>query len=561
MSEKDSINTNIRRNSYYLCLFMSFTILIFAPLNLYMTNQTEFWFDIYQILPLLLLCFSAFCFGGIVMIWGLSFICPNLLKYGNIIVFTLTVCAYIQGNYFIYDYMVLDGMPIEWSKHVQDGIWSAVFWILMFVVMLAIGSRKKSQQKFQSISKVVAICILLVEMVALVITAMTMDGLKKKDGGTLTRKNEFVYSPNQNLTIFILDTFDAREFTKILNENQELKEIFKDFTYYPDNVTRFDFTDYSIPQIVTGQDYNGENYQDYMQDSFTNSPLFKQLKKNGWSTNVYLDVKIPHGASKDLFDNYQNTKLGISSKRRMIGYIYKLVGFQYLPYQLKQTCWYYPDEINDLRYVKSVDGRTEFDDNEGEPYYWSNNNFNEEMNEVTGDAATDMCHIYHLRGIHTPRYYDRDFNCVGVEVGLDESGICVAKMLNRYLNLLRENNFYDNNAILILADHGTLEMENGVYRHNPLLMVKGMKENHDMAISDMTVSYVNLQDMYTKLLDGKTGENVMTKIEGVRSFYAMGNNPTPVKGKIKKQFTECLVNGNAANIENIVPTENVIYEK
>ena len=60
-----------------------------------------------------------------------------------------------------------------------------------------------------------------------------MNGFKAKVGETLT-KNEFVYSNEINLTVLILNTFEAREFTKLINENDDFKKIFKDVTYYSD---------------------------------------------------------------------------------------------------------------------------------------------------------------------------------------------------------------------------------------------------------------------------------------------------------------------------------------
>lgn len=69
---------------------------------------------------------------------------------------------------------------------------------------------------------------------------------------------------------------DARFVTPMLEENPDYREIFEDFTYYPNTVGAYPFTMMAIPHILSGEWFeNQESFWDYNVNAFKNAPLFE----------------------------------------------------------------------------------------------------------------------------------------------------------------------------------------------------------------------------------------------------------------------------------------------
>jgi hypothetical protein len=65
---------------------------------------------------------------------------------------------------------------------------------------------------------------------------------------------------------------------------------------------------------------------------------------------------------------------------------------------------------------------------------------------------------------------------------------------------------------MILGDHGLADHVHTETRQNPLLLIKGLNESHELAMSDLPISYDYLPEIYQNLLDEKTGEAVIPEI-------------------------------------------------
>lgn len=58
----------------------------------------------------------------------------------------------------------------------------------------------------------------------------------------------------------------------------EMRSLFQNFTYYRNTTNVFNHTDFSVPQIITGQNYlNDEFYGDYINHAYEKSPLLQEL--------------------------------------------------------------------------------------------------------------------------------------------------------------------------------------------------------------------------------------------------------------------------------------------
>ena len=107
-----------------------------------------------------------------------------------------------------------------------------------------------------------------------------------------------------------------------------------------------------------------------------------------------------------------------------------------------------------------------------------------------------------------------------------------------------------------MADHGYKVGDDiGRWRQNPVLLIKGAGEKHAMEISDAPISYVDLQDAYSRLMSGQTGEDIFDYKEGdsrERRFLLYEYN-------VESPMYEYIQSGKVGDRDTLLPTGR-IYE-
>lgn len=376
-----------------------------------------------------------------------------------------------------------------------------------------------------------------------------------------------MYSREKNFNILVLDAFDSRVFNDLLNGEckEEMEELFENFTYYRNTTTVYPVTDLSIPQIITGENYlNQEAYGDYLNRSYMESPLLNQLQEQNYKINIYQNVEVPDGTIVSNVDNWEKTRLSVSSHKRLLGYIYKLVGFRYLPQPLKETCWFYSDDMDDMKRINYVNEDVAGSDLDlVESYDWANKLFYENIEKMSDSELENVFHFYHLKGLHVVRNLDRDFDDAE-DVSLEETAKGMFNMLDRYFDVLKTEGIYDNSIIIIMADHAASEYPGTHYKQCPLLLVKGLEEEHSFKVTDIPVSYADLQVGYKNLLNQTNMDNIFEIRDENRERYLYQTEwlGRPMNNSdYGANLEEYVVKGNAFDSESIVKTGNVYSGK
>lgn len=503
-----------RKFNMLLSLFFSFTLIFFAPLEIFFTIYEDVWFSFTHIIGLIA---GAFLTALVLLFIFLTILQNKSEKWHGRVaafLFAIVVAAYIQGNFLPSVFGTMNGETVDWSAFTWENVLSVSMWIII-VLLCMVLFHKKGQRRFESGSKIFMICILLVQIVTLGTLCVTTDGLKSKNGAAFLDKNVYCYSSNDNVVVLLLDMYDSKVFQEIYDEqkNNEYTEMLDGFTYYPDTLGAYSLTYCAIPHILTGEKYAQEDdMNEYINEAYKKSPLIEALWKNQYSINIYTNEAAP--TEKDAYekiDNYlpsEESDMHISSKKKMLIYIYKLVGIRYLPQPLKQYCWFYSEELMDLKEVNYED----------DVYVFDNFMFYDRLENIEIETEKNTFHFYHLDGMHSPCYYDENFERTATAVsqegreGTIRNGKGMLVLIKKFLAHLKEEGIYDNSAIIIMADHGGRfsdnEKETDIDRATPLLLVKGFGESHPLQVSSRAISYDDLQEAFLKLIDGKQGEDI-----------------------------------------------------
>ncbi|MBR3115942.1 hypothetical protein IKF30_01820 [Candidatus Saccharibacteria bacterium] len=535
-----------------LALTTSFMFLIFEPISLYANNINDFWFDLYDMLPLLIPKFFLYALILFVALLICYFIATKLLKKITIyyvilsIVFCLFLITYIQGNFLAGSLPGVNGEVFNWRQYKAESITSVILWIVVFGVSLLL-IKKFKVKKYVSFITPVTCAIFVMLLLSFTSSLLTTNALEDK----FTSKSTFDYynqvSKNRNFFIFLVDAIDSRSFDKLLQDNPDYQSTFKDFTYYQDTVSYYPYTRDSIPYIFSQiPNHNETDFSEYSEKAFASSSIIKTLNDDHYNMFFYDNDIIMGADTASIFKNMSNSTT--INDKNFYTEILRYDLYKYLPYPLKGKA-----HIEDLNFWLSEleEGHADFDWHDKANYDIYNN---EEL-EIVDD---NVFHFIHLEGAHIWFNLDENLNPIDRTVGTySQKQIATFKTIKAYLDRLKSANVYNNASIVILADHG---YKDGVWeydyinnRFNPILYIKGVNETHSkMHRSDKPISFEDFGDAFNDLYNGKSSTELFSNINSPRDrtiIYYVWNK--------EDHMIEEIQTGKAWDETTIIETGNV----
>lgn len=547
--DKGSMKTRVRCVLFDLMpgilvsMATSFMMCYYAPLEVYMNNQDEFWFDYSvlqpQVLKMMLGLFAILMLVNIA-VYVLNKKVYKLLTLLEIVCF---VILYIHGNFFAADLPPMDGTTIVWAEY-YGKFRDSMLICLITLIVFSLCYKFLSSKKYFNVISFISVLISLMLMISLInITHKTNGKAVKQVDYIVSKNNEFNYSTQENFIIFVVDAFDSATFQSVIEEYPEYKSLFEGFTYYPDTVCAYPFTSRSIPFILSGEWFeNQTNVKEYYSEAIHNSLLINSLEKKGYRLDVYEDSFF-YETDYSRYSNLVETKVQVTNNHILRNNEYQLAMYKYLPYFMKED---YQVDINSFSdTMKIVDEGTQVYTINDLDYY----NFQNSQGISTTDE--NVFKFIHIEGAHVPFDLDENMNWI------DNTGTyalkirATIKILENYLQKLKDSNVFDNSKIVIMGDHGFDELYRSLEnRSNALLMVKGLNENDDFKTSELPISYDDLQGMYQNLLNGATGDTAfegLTDDNNERRFLSHGWTNENV-------LTEYMQTGHATDMSTMIAT-------
>lgn len=482
-------------SSVLLGAAIAFMFFIFAPLDAFFANKDEFWFSLFQLLPMLVITFVGFTviFSVFMLLIQRSKAAPYI--YGFLLYVYLFF--YIQGNYIPRNYGVLNGTEINWSDYGTYGIMSIVLAIVCILLWIISLLKLKDRDRIYSIGKYLCIFIILIQAVTIGVVWI-QDVVTGEDQAqekcVVTNKDMLNLSKDNNVIVFLLDTFDAQDMLNLLQgeDAEEYRELFGGgFTFYPDTLGAYPTTKAAVPHILTGAwYYNEKPYAEYIRDAYRDSPVLESLRANDYSVGLYTEDRLLNEDS----DMYINVAVGtyyVKNYSLFAAKVYQLVAFNYMPHQLKRYFSLDTGEFEELK-ATSLEG--------GAYSYEVQANYAYLLEKGVSVTESGNCfRFYHTAGVHPTYTFGKD---LVTEAGLtydvyDEAeGNCT--YLKTFFDELKKEGIYDSSTIIIMADHGHYD-----YSQNPLFMIKNAGETDGFAISKEKMSFAYLSDILTSLIDGE----------------------------------------------------------
>ena len=538
------------KSSTAICLAMSYMCCFFEPLQLYFTNIEEYWYDIYNLLPVCLLLFFIAFFLMESVLLVLNIVNDKLWTFSYVALGIIFLCFYIQGNYLAGNLPILDGNAVDWHKYDEQRIYSLVLWGVVLLATVILCRIKKMDFAVKAY-KWLSLFILAILIFTNITTCFMKKGMVDKGKFSVTYKDFMSMSgEGKNFVILLLDSVNGEEMEQWLSEDPQIRETLKDFTYYDNLMAGYPSTIHSIYQILGGDWYEcTESINDYRTRVLLTSPLFDTLEEQDYAEGLYTD-EAPFLENEGLyrFDNYEKLQPSFSSVWKFVKVEMRMVGLKYMPYDLKRRCLVLPNEISDLKTLEN---------GKDAPYEEDNDIFLDYMREPFDLSDRNAFRFIHLWGAHAPYVYDRHLNRLTEETDYYETVRATIGMAMCYVTKLKEQGIYDNTAILILSDHGFNSEPCEEYHYNPydrqhaILFAKGFGEQREsMKVSNAPIAMEDLPSAYLKLLEGNSGDNIFPYKEGEtrERRYLLYILPDTLK------FKEYIQYGQAGDEDTMIPT-------
>ena len=527
-----------------LAFSISFMAFIFEPIMMYANNINDFWFDfMILIFPTMLFFIVSF-----VLIFGillLSFYIAKSKKKEKVFyIFLFSLGAlflvfYINSNYLAGFLPALDGEIIDYGGFLVN--FFAILIPILIVVGIILLVKKFRFEKAAKILAYIQLAVVVMLSVSLISVFLTTPVLENKRNLIVsTTKNLNLASEKENFFIFLVDAIDSTTFNKIVESDEKYQETLKDFVYFPDSLSGYDFTRDSIPLIFSGVfNKNEQAFSEYSTKAFDGSPLFKALDEQNYLRNFYDNDFVWESEEVTKFSNIESlenkVKLVPMFKQEM-----KYILFKFLPQPLKRF-----SKIEGLNFnlARPIDER--------EVFRWGDVHFyNDVLEEEIGKTDKKVFSYIHIEGAHVPFTIDENVRYVDEGEGSYPKKVeATMKIIRKYLERLKSADVYDNSSIVILADHGYNFEESG--RQNPILYIKTKNETRESTkVSEKQVSYVDLAEAFVRILNRKTSEELFADlpVEGrTRTFIHNGF-------KTEDHMIEYQTTDKAWNKDSLIPT-------
>lgn len=439
----------------------SFTLLLFAPFELYFSNAAELWFPFSRIWW----CFALLFVCALLLLTGLGLLLRGeLLNRYAAFLFGLCLALYVQGNFLNIDYGPLNGAEIRWERYGAYSIFNTLVFLFIFLLPFFILAFFK--KAFASILRFVTVTMVLMQIVTLCYMAFILRPVPLEGDYGLGWEGALdVSAADDNIVVLVLDTFDNKFLEPLLAEDPAALDFMEGFTYYENTLGTYKFTFPSMTVALTGQLHTEESdftsNAAYLNRAWRSDELFTKLHELGYDIRLLGASQYLGEARPDLIDNYMSDPKIVTSYPGLISKFLTFEAFKYLPHALKPGFWLYTGEFNQYRALSiyhMIDPLT----------------YQRFINEpISADAPAKTFRLYHLVGMHTPYTLSREVT----EVSEDESSRFIQsqgtlKFWREIIEQLKASGAYDRSTVVVMADHGLTHDNIPDDAYNPILFIK-----------------------------------------------------------------------------------------
>lgn len=474
-------------------VFMVFTIFVVAPYEIVAANSVDLVFGLSDTWAIIA---APAAIGAVCLALLVSLLRGKPFQIVLLIVFSVGLAAYVQALLLNGALPAADGKAVLWDDYTTIMVISSAVWVLIIAAPLVLS--RWFGPTCRGAAAVVSVCLVIVQAVGVVSLFNVVPGgmeaaaaSEEADASTvegerqITEEGMFEVASKNNVIVLVVDTVDLDDVDKLLENDPSVKDRLDGFTYFDNTTGSMIPTRYAIPYLLSGQlPTPDETIGEYLTYKYDRSTFLPDISKAGYSIGLYSDSVLlePYFSPErqqiadstlnihPLEEAQRSASLNVEGSLQSL---WKCALYRDMPWPLKPPFWFYTDEVNNSMVQWDVNAT-----GGGVPYTMNDFNYYEKLKNI-GLSVNDGGYegtfkFIHTQGVHEP--YSMDAN--GQDVGLgnstrEEQCKGVFKIIDEYLNQLRELGLYDDATIVITSDHGKWYLTDEVYEpSNPIMIVK-----------------------------------------------------------------------------------------
>ncbi len=517
-------------------------VFVLGPHTIYANNSAEFAVGFSELVPRLLR--TATIHWIILMGVGaiVSLVSERSSRMYASALFALGVLFWGQGNVWNADYGVLAGQALDLSAHASRAQYELAAWAIVLLLALVF---------FRPISRIAAFASL--AFLGVQATAGVFADTQSATAGRVrwTEPPAAIYqfSSAQNVIHIVLDEFQSDVFNDIFTEDRAtLDRQFTGFHYFVDHAGAFPTTSFSMPAMLTGQEYrNQKPAPDFVRDAFKQSSIFEKVARAGYdidATTIVPVDSLDQWLGPEATPNWPGARFRIRipyvsredyrevSARQLL----ELSLFRHVPHDTKAFSIEQPDTFYRAIWMDRTESPAQL-----RRYEASNSAafLEQYVSLMTVGRARPVYKLLHVGVPHRPVVVDRDCRFIGMtdmsRQSYTEQSRCAVRLVVSLLDRARAIGIYDSSLIIVSSDHGTDLLPAGFAGRSEslslvpgpstvrlpaiastakaVMLIKPPKATGPIAVSNAPTSHVDLPSTILDILGmpGASADAVMTR--------------------------------------------------
>jgi hypothetical protein len=469
-----------------LALAIAATIAIFQPLEVAVLNWDELGVDFGRLLGLLALPLVALWSG--VAVVAVSFTFAISTRAVSLLV-ALLIGLWLQGTFFVWDYGVFDGTPIDWSRNAGKGVVEVCCWLALFVIALV---RPGFFARRAAWMAAIVIGLQVVSLAGTIRLAAPLGEREPTAGESATAgrpddgpvHEAFLrLSQRRNVLVFVLDTFQSDFFSELLQDPSFAAELPPGFSYYRNAISPYSGTARSLPSILTSRTPDRHRGEHWMARQMEGG-LPAQLARRGWEVGLLSPTPHHLSCNRAQFDYACASHIAFLASlesgagsvdgraqedREDARTVFRAAVFRLAPHFLKPLvyragAWRLPDPWGEDAGIAAVDVRI------AEATRRDLAILDALTRKAKIDGAVPSFKFIHLFGSHHPSSVGGDCAWNREEVPTSIEGAfqsaywrrelavgtagCIVARVFEFLRRLEDLEVYDDSLVFIVGDHG-----------------------------------------------------------------------------------------------------------
>lgn len=426
-----------------------------TPAGLYLGNRLEFTAPLprlmLQYVPFVLpLALAGACLGALL---------PRAaFARASTLIATLLVLLWLQGNILIWDYGVLDGRAIDWSRNEWRGWLELSLWI--GVLLLSDAFRARAGRTIFNVS--IALVLVQASVVAISFAGSDSDRQQKPPASDDVAGAMSEFSGSGDVLHIIADGFQSDVFHDLLVARpggERVQRAFDGFVFARDHLGAYLYTHMSVPALLSGQLYtNQEPREAFLARAMGHQSILAAAHRAGYD----VEIAAPAGALPSLYRRVAGARLleipvaehanSWRSARDEALLLADLTLFRLLPHHAKRLVYNEQSWFLQLMFGSTLA--------EGATFFAHNALLRELAAKAKVGQSRPTYKLLHLMLSHNPMVAAPNCRYAGTVLPGTRSNVqvqagCSLASIAVLLDRLRTLGIYDESTIVVTGDHGT----------------------------------------------------------------------------------------------------------